>query len=126
MTAQAPDTFGVDIFLDPATDDADPLWSEVSGVALVNQDLRLRLQTDQLLYNGADLAASYQGRIKRVVLKDRRIDSADVIVTEDGTGPLRTLTIAINCKTALGPFSLVFRLDPSQLAGAQLKLIQDQ
>jgi hypothetical protein len=145
--------FGIDICLFSDTDDADELWSEVSGVALVRQDLRLRLQTDQLLYNATDLAngleialdsadwgfdlnrlagattgtaANYQGRIKRVVLKDQRIQSADVTITEATSNGLTTLTITIACMTALGPFRLVFMLDPSQPTGAQLTVITSQ
>ena len=153
MTTQAPSTFGVDIWIDPATGDADAMWSTVTGVALVAQDLRLRMQTDSLPYAGTDLvnglelaldsadwgfnlarlagatagtAASYQGRLKRVVLKDQRIDSADVVITETTANGLVTLKITIAAQTALGPFRLVFLLDPSAAPGSQLSLIENQ
>jgi hypothetical protein len=152
MTTTAPD-FGTDVWIDPATGDADPMWSTVSGVALVAQDLRLRLQTDSLPYAGTDLdaalelaldsadwgfdlnrlagatagtAAHYQGRIKAVILKDRRIQSATVSIVEASANGLTTLTITIQVQTALGSFKLVFRLDPSSAPGSQLSLIENQ
>lgn len=142
MTTQAPD-FGTDIFCDPATEDADDLFSEVSGVALVKQDLRHRLTTDSVLPSpegdddGYDLrkllgatagnSASYQARVKRVVLKDQRIASATVDITETDTGKgMRTITVDINGKTAIGPFRLVFLLDPSQSADEQVTIMRAQ
>src|SRR5262249_19588650 len=114
----------------------------------------LRLQTDQLLYNGTDLAngleialdladwgfdlrrlagatagtaASYQGRIKRGVLKDSRIPSAQGTIVEGvSVASLITLMITVACKTALGPFRLVFALDPSQPTATQLALVVNQ
>jgi hypothetical protein len=153
MTTQAPADFGTDIWIDPATGDADAMWSTVSGVALVRQDLRIRLQTDSLPYDSADFAAAlplatdsadwgfdlnrlagqtageaatYQGRIKRVALKDRRIDSAAVSITETTANGLTTLRITVACKTVLGPFALVFQLDPAAAPGSQLSLIENQ
>lgn len=142
MTAQAPDIFGRDIWCDPITEDADPAMSEVSGIPLVKQDLRHRLRIasvlgpdgdsdgffdiGQLLGATAGTAASYQSRIKRVALKDQRIKSADVTVTEATAEGLTVTTITLDCKTALGPFRLAFRLDPSATTASQVQIIEAQ
>ncbi len=122
MTTQAPSSFGVDIWIDPATGDADSMWSTVTGVALADWGFNLA----RLAGATAGTAASYQGRLKRVVLKDQRIDSADVVITETQANGLVTLTITIAAQTALGPFRLVFLLDPSSAPGSQLSLIENQ
>ncbi len=141
MTTQAPSALGVDIGIAPATDDADDLFTEVTGNALVRQDLRHRLTTDSVLGPGGDVdrfdirkllgasaasAVAYQARIRKVVLKDERIASATVVVTVGGTGPLRTLTIDVSGRTALGPFRLVFLLDPNKTTDSLVQIMVDQ
>lgn len=133
--------FGTDVRVDAESEDADGFFSEVSGVALVKQDLRHALLTDSVLGPGgrdrgfdvrrliganSQGAAAYQPIIKKVCEKDQRIDSASVVIVESGTGALRTLTIAIDAKTALGPFSLIFRLDPSKPLTDQVSVIEEQ
>lgn len=138
---QSTDIFGRDIWCDPVTEDADDRMSEVTGVPLVKQDLRHRLRTDsvlgpdgddngfdvgKLLGASADTAARYQARIKRVALKDQRIKSADVTIAVATTHGLTVLTITVQGMTALGPFRLAFRLDPSQPTDSQVKIIEAQ
>lgn len=121
--------FGTDLYCDPVTEDADALFSTITGVPLVAQDLRHRLQVDSVLGpdgefdfidirrlagSTAGTASAYKARIKRCALKDQRIATADVIVTESASSHgLVTLTITVACTTALGPFRLVFTLDPT-------------
>lgn len=141
MTTQSPEIFGRDIYCDPITEDADDRMSEVTGVALVKQDLRHRLRTNSVLGpdgddNGFDIggllgstaaqAAKYHGRIKRVALKDQRIDSAAVVITDTTAHGLTVLTIDVQCTTALGPFRLAFRLDPAASTEPQVKIIEAQ
>lgn len=142
MTTQAPETFGRDIYCGPATEDADAVFSEVDGVQLVKQDLRHRLTTPSvlgpsgngdgffdvgsLLGSTAGTVASYQAKIKRVCLVDQRIASAAVIVTETAANGLVVTTITINCATALGPFRLAFRLDPSATTDSQVQIVEAQ
>lgn len=133
--------YGTDIRVAADTEDADDLFSEVSGVALVQQDLRHRLLTDSVLpsptgdASGIDvrrfagmpaaLLAGQQPNVKRVVLADDRISSATVTITDDGKSPLRTVTITVYCLTALGPFRLVFILSSTD-TGTAIRIIEDQ
>jgi hypothetical protein len=133
--------FGRDIAVSALTEDADDIFSEVTGVQLVRQDLRHRLLTDSVLGpdgadNGFDVrkrlgatvgtAAATQSRIKRVALKDQRIKSAAVSIDEATTGGLRSQTITVICGTALGPFRLVFPLDPSKPTSDLVTAIENQ
>jgi hypothetical protein len=132
--------FGTDLYIDPATNDADALWSTVSGVALVAQDLRVRLTTgsvnpspegddygeDLRAYPGltADALARKQPAIKKAALKDQRIDSVAVdIATDAGANGITTSTITVAAQTALGPVRLVFLLDASKPLADQLAVI---
>lgn len=140
--------FGTDIRIDPATGDADDLFSEVSGVALVRQDLRLRLTTNpatinpqrdatgqRIQYDTIDVGAfagmssallkTQQPTVKRIALADDRIDSATVDISDDGKDPLRTVSISVAGLTALGPFRLVF-LVSSTPTGTAVQVIGDQ
>ena len=142
MTTQAPDIFGRDIKCDPITEDADEFMTEITGIPLVMQDLRHRLLTPSVLGPDGDsdgffdlrrllgatagTAASYQARIKRVALYDQRIKSAQVTVTEVSTNGFVVTTITVAGKTALGPFRLAFRLDPSATTASQVAIIEGQ
>ena len=132
---------GTDIRVDADSEDADGFFSEVSGVALVKQDLRHALMTDSVLGPGGrdrgfDLlrliggnsigAAAYQPTIKKVCDKDPRIQSSSVAIVENGTGALRTLLITIIAQTALGPFTLIFKLDHSKPIADQVAVIEAQ
>ncbi len=140
--------FGTDIRIDPATGDADEFFSEVSGVALVRQDLRLRLTTDPATVNPPRNAAGQriqyetinvgtfvgmpaallklqQPTVKRIAAADERISGATVEIADDGKAPLRTVRISIYCLTALGPFRLVFLLS-STSTGTAVQIIEDQ
>ena len=121
--------FGTDLYCDPVTEDADAFFSTITGVPLVAQDLRHRLLIDSVLgpdgnFDFIDIRnlvgstsgtpSSYQAQIKRCALKDQRVSQAIVIVTESASSQgLVTLTITVACTTALGPFRLVFTLDPA-------------
>ncbi len=133
--------FGTDIRVDADSEDADGFFSEVYGVALVKQDLRHALMTDSVLGPGGrdrgfDLrrligsnsigAAAYQPIIKKVCEKDQRIQSASVVIIESGTGALRKLLVTVACQTALGPFTLIFKLDPSKPIADQVAVIEAQ
>lgn len=56
--------------------------------------------------SSSDLTASLPGRIENELLKDERIESADVTIVSVIEGPTTTLTITVECVTAEGPFSL--------------------
>jgi hypothetical protein len=63
-------------------------------------------------YLGADVVAGdlarLEGLIRQEILKDQRVGSVDVSVTEvEGAGVEREWTIDISAYTALGPFDLV-------------------
>jgi hypothetical protein len=55
--------------------------------------------------------AKVQGLIKQELLKDQRIDSVSVTVTEVEAGPERTWTIEVEAITGQGPFDLVLSVD---------------
>lgn len=122
---------GTDIRVSADTNDADDLMSEVSGVALVAQDTRLRLLTGSvngiggeaygfnirgLLGMSTSALAGIQPKIVAVVRRDERIrGNPTVIITESTALQLRTVSIAISARTALGPFRLVFTLAQTTL-----------
>lgn len=128
MTTQAPATFGLDIGCSALAEDADELFSAAIGLPVVLQDMRHRLLTDTVLGPGGDAwgfdlrkllgatagtLASYQPRIRKVVLQDPRVKSASVNILENGTGPLRSLSVTVAGMSAFGPFRLIFTLDPT-------------
>ena len=95
-----------------------------TGVRLVAEAIYRRLITrkGQLLgspdygmrvadYLGADTStgeiAKVTSLIKQEILKDQRVGSADVVVTEVVEGTERTWTITVDAYTGAGPFSLV-------------------
>ena len=51
-------------------------------------------------------AASLGGRIRNELLKDERIETADVTVVGTTAGPATSFDISIACTTKEGPFSL--------------------
>ena len=141
--------FGTDIKIDIAggTFDADPLFSIVTGVALVRQDAALRLLTDgfQILpqvdadgsaieHDGFDVrslvglsAADMQRKraaISRAFTADDRITSPAVTITDDGAKPFATVSIACSGTTALGPFRLVFLLSSQPDAATAIQIIE--
>lgn len=54
--------------------------------------------------------------IKQEVLKDQRVDSVDVVVTEVEIGAERDWTITIEAFTGLGPFTLVLGVSDVTIA----------
>lgn len=152
--------FGTDIRLDlfgstdpktgkpiPATNDADPLFSTVSGVALVRQDAAIRLLTDgsqilpqvdddgnEIEHDGFDVRSLVglpladvqrkQPTIARAFAADDRITSPSVIITDNGARPFATVSIACSGMTALGPFRLVFLLSSQPDAASAIQIIE--
>lgn len=106
--------------------DADPFFSGVTGIESVRQDAFHRVTTDDVLGPGGvgwgkdcrrllgmhtrDLAAQ-QPIYSNVLLKDERIESADVTITattnKNGLADVRFEAI---CVTAFGPFDLVLSI----------------
>lgn len=101
--------------------DADELFSEVSGINLIIQDTIHRITTTSVLGPGGDdwgydlrnlLGAStaelarMQPTITEVIQRDDRIDTADVTLTATITNGLADIDVRIECTTALGPFTL--------------------
>lgn len=104
--------------------DSDSLFSEAVGLEVVRQDAVHRLTTDSILgddgtgseviedwgfdvrrlLGGSDLdLPAYQPLLVAVLLRDPRIETADVELTQDGTD----VQIAVRCVTAEGPFDIV-------------------
>ncbi len=103
--------------------DADALFTEAVGLDVVKQDAIHRLSQDNILgpdgegwgYNTARLLGMPSNQIaamspvlSEVLLRDERIDTADVTldVTDNGNGT-RNVRITVECMTAEGPFSFV-------------------
>jgi hypothetical protein len=99
--------------------DADELWSEVSGLKLVVQDALHRITCDSVLGpKGADwgydlhnaLGAKQpdlnrlQPRLIDVLTRDDRINTADVDLTAVNAGGLVDISIHIKLDTQFGPF----------------------
>ena len=109
--------------------DADPFFTAVEGIEVVRQHAFHRITTDDIL--GDDGTGSlvirgwgfdvrrllgvpasklpiYQPVLVEVLLRDERVETADVKLeaTTNGNGTA-DLAIEIDCTTALGPFQLV-------------------
>lgn len=134
MAVNDPEAYGVDI---ASIVDADALFSEAEGLAVVRQDAIHRLSTDNVLgpegegwgFNCARLlgmtatqVAAMPPVLTEVLLRDDRIEDAQVSlqVIDVGHG-MRDIRITVSCITALGPFSFVKRaseLTATDLEGA--------
>ena len=105
--------------------DADELFSEASGIAVVVQDAIHRITTDHILgTNGIDwgydcrrlLGAKQreltlaQPTIAEALTRDDRIESADVTLTQVTTDGLIDATLDVTLYTAFGPFSFTTAL----------------
>lgn len=119
MAANAATDYGLDI---GGVSDADELFSEVSGLALVRQDAIHRLTTDDVLGPGGQgwgydcrrmlgmplgQVAAMPPFLAAVLQRDERIQSATVAITPTTTRGLSDLAISASCTTAAGPFDLV-------------------
>lgn len=110
--------------------DADELFTEVEGVELVRQDALHRLMTDNILGDdgtgteshvivgwgfdvrrllgmSASKLAAHQPILAEVLMRDERIETADVVLTKTTTNGLDDVALSVNGTTALGPFSIV-------------------
>jgi hypothetical protein len=117
--ATNPDTYyGVDI---ACIADADELFSEVSGIALVAQDMIHRLTVTSILgpdgddwgYDCRTLLGAQQETLTRmqptiveVVTRDDRVLTADVTLTSVTHNGLSDIQIRIEAETEFGPFTL--------------------
>jgi hypothetical protein len=135
LVAQNPAlNYGVDI---ACVEDADELFSEVSGIPLVVQDMIHRITQKSFLGpNGDDRGIDVrkfcgapqqdltraQPEIIEAITRDDRIQSADVTLTyTEGPDGTADASLRIDGVTALGPFSLVSQL--STLAAFDLENI---
>jgi hypothetical protein len=119
MAVNPETNYGVDV---ACVQDADPMWSEVTGVALVRQDTIHVLTCDSFLGpNGdgrgfdvhkllgmpAEQVITMGPTIAGTVLEDERILTCDVLLTPiyrpNGTVDI---DLEVQCTTALGPFTL--------------------
>lgn len=115
--------FGIDL---AGVSDSDELFSTVTGPALVRQTAIHRLTTDDILGGegvivgwGVDVrrflgrpaeeVAAFQPTLVEALLRDPRIESAEVEleVIEDAAGNTADIQLAVDCETAEGPFSFV-------------------
>jgi hypothetical protein len=98
-----------------------------SGVRLVAEAIYRRLITPRGALRGGDDEANYgfdligklghtvsaseiaalPGQVEAEILKDERIESADISVNSVTTGPSVAWTITVSAVTGLGPFQLV-------------------
>ncbi len=104
--------------------DSDTIFSEAVGLEVVRQDAIHRLTTDSILGDdgtgseviedwGFDVRqllgasslnlVSYQPLLVAVLLRDPRIEIADVELEQDGDD----ISISVRCETAEGPFEIV-------------------
>lgn len=137
MSKNAPETYGTDV---AAMDDADGLFSPVTGLGAVRQAAYHRLTNDSVLgttdpdepnentddwgYDVQRLAgmrtddiASIQPTLSGVLQRDPRIDSADVSIQQTRVGSsLWSVVLTVTCTTALGPFSLVLGINDVTVA----------
>lgn len=113
----APDALGVDL---DCADDLDPMMGLASGLRTIAQAVYRRLSTPRgmiidapdygfdlrsLLHKGMTPAeqASIPGRVRAEVLKDERIERAEVQLA---SATPDALSLVIRCHTAAGPFRL--------------------
>lgn len=122
MAVNPDNQYGLDI---ACVDDADELFTEVSGVNLVAQDMIHRITTDHVLGPGGDdwgydmrnllgakteVLARMQPTVTEVIQRDERINTADVTLTATTRNGLADIDVRIECTTAFGPFTLTSAL----------------
>lgn len=134
MSANPADSYGRDVL---CVDDADPLFSDVTGLAVVAQDCYHRLTNDSVLGSidgedpneetdnwgfdvqrlageRSDRVSGFSARIADALQKDPRVKTADVIVKPQrfiSNGQLFNLSVAARVTTALGTFTLVLGIN---------------
>jgi hypothetical protein len=131
MATQDAKYFGVDL---ACVIDADELFSEVSGEALLIQDSIHRLTTDAVLGPGGDdwgydcrrlIGASneelerMQPTLSEVLSRDDRVISADVTLSSVAHNGMSDMSVDVTLHTALGPFSFTRTL--SQMTALDLE-----
>jgi hypothetical protein len=119
MAINPPNQYGRDV---KCISDADPLFSEATGLDIIVQDAIHRITTENVLGPGGDgwgkdcrkLIGKPQQELDaeaplyaEALERDERIDSADVALTAVTRNGLADVQIAATCQTALGPFSLI-------------------
>lgn len=136
MSLNAPELYGRDV---RCMNDADALFTEAQGLEVVRQDVFHRLTQDDILGDdgsgslrvvgwgfdvrrllGADARtlAQVQPRLVEVVLRDQRIDFAEVELTPIVRNGLADVRLVVLGQTALGPFSLIKNI--SEITAADL------
>jgi hypothetical protein len=127
MAFNEPAAYGRDI---RCVRDADALFSTVEGVDVVYQDAIHRITTDNVLGDdgsggmviegwGFDCrrllgltsarVKAHQPIIAQALLRDPRIDSADVVLTLTRTNGLEDVELRARCVTAEGAFEIVIK-----------------
>jgi phage baseplate assembly protein W len=123
---QPPEGFGVDL---DCADDLDPMMSLVDGLRVVAQAVYRRLSTPRgmvidapdygfdlrsLLHKGMTPAerAAIPGLVRAEVLKDQRIQRAEVQLTEVAPDALK---LSIRCFTAEGPFRMTLHVNAAAI-----------
>lgn len=134
MTYNPAQYYGVDI---KCVSDADELFTEVTGVDCLTQDLLHRLTCDAVLGpNGDDwgydcrrlIGANddelkrMQSTISEVLSRDERVDSADVTLTSVATNGFVDIEVSATIYTALGSFEFTRTL--SSMTDADLEGLQ--
>lgn len=106
--------------------DADAMFSDVTGLDVLRQDIYHRLTTDNILgpngdgwgfdvrrllgYPTADLPG-LQPQLSEVCQRDPRVRAADVAITPSPGGGLKTIRIDVTIYTAAGPFALILSVN---------------
>lgn len=129
--SQPPEDFGVDL---DCTDDLDPMFGLVSGLRVVAQAVYRRLSTPRgmlidapdygfdvrsLLHRGMtpEERAAIPGMIRAEVVKDERIQSAEVQLTDVLPESFR---LVVRCQTAEGPFRLTLHVSAAAVLLAEV------
>lgn len=131
MAVNKPSAYGRDV---RCVNDADALWTDVTGLDVVKQDAIHRLTNDTVLGPGGDgwgfdcrklvglnpsELSAYQPVLSTVLQQDDRIDAADVLLTVVTTNGLADVRIAVTCYTAEGPFEFIKNV--SELTAADIE-----
>lgn len=121
MAQNTPSAYGTDLL---CIDDADELFSDVTGIQVVAQDAYHRLTNDTVLGEGGEdwgydvtkllgmttaQIAAMPPTISAALQKDERIQAADVTITQNKRvgSQLWSIIITAICYTAEGPFTLI-------------------
>lgn len=136
MSRNAPELYGRDV---RCFSDADALFTEAQGLEVVRQDVFHRLTQDDILGDdgsgslrvvgwgfdvrrllGADARtlAQVQPRLVEVVLRDQRVDFAEVELTPTVRNGRADVRLVVLAQTALGPFTLIRNI--SEITAADL------